>query len=260
MVIYAILWAGLHYWLDFNNKQSIVLSFLFGSCYLGFKELNRKTEKAEDFIPFRVSIHLHNPRDFLFKYNFLRTEDDWKQMCQKVQDSSILRRGLNFTVLTLSKDGLPHLIWWDDHKMFLAGLPSFEEAIQGLEFPCEGRISKEFGDSWSPNLYFGFRHGKGLGYKLAISVRKDWWDKNRTNDKFETDEEYFTGSVYVAFGTLPYGEIGLDYQARRQDRKTELEKLGWTIKDYQDPEIYEYSIIVVQNEFFSVSQHFCETD
>jgi len=61
-------------------------------------------------------------------------------------------------------------------------------------------------------------------------------------------------------GTLPYGELGLDYEARHEDRKTELEKLGWTIKDVRDDEIRGWDRIEVQNEYFSVSQRFCETD
>jgi hypothetical protein len=61
-------------------------------------------------------------------------------------------------------------------------------------------------------------------------------------------------------GTLPYGEIGLDYEARRQDRKSELKNLGWTIKDHHDAEMPSWDTIEVQNEYFSVSQQFCETD
>lgn len=256
LTLYAVLWAGFRYWLEFGNTQSIVFAFLFGSCYFGFKELSKKTEKAEDFIPYRVSISLHNSRDLLFKYNFVKTEEDWKQVCENTKDTSIFRRGLNFTVLSLSKEGLPHLIWWDDYKIFLAGIPSFEDAIQGLEFSSEFSLDRK----WSPRLYFGFRHGRGRGYNLALSVRENWWEKNKTTEKIETEREYHTGSIYLIFGTLPYGEIGFDYEARHQDRKTELEKLGWTIKDYHDPEFSNWDTIEVQNEYFSVSQTFCEMD
>jgi hypothetical protein len=115
---------------------------------------------------------------------------------------------------------------------------------------------------WSPRLYFGFRHGKGHGYNLAVCVRDWWWEKNKTPEieGIETQNDHRTGSVYLAFGTLPYGEIGVDYDARRQDRKTELTKLGWTIKDYNEPEMPNWNTIEVQNEYFSVSQQFCETD
>jgi hypothetical protein len=252
--MYAILWAGFRYWLDFGNTQSIVFAFLFGSCYFGFKDLSKKTERAEDFIPYRVSIGIYNPRDLLFKYNFAKTEEDWNQICEQIKDTSIFRRGLSFTVLSLSKEGLPHLIWWDDYKAFLAGIPSFEDAIQGLEFQSEFSFDRK----WSPRLYFGFRHGKGRGYNLALCVRDKWWEKNKT-ENIETEKEYHTGSVYMILGTLPYGELGLDYEARHQDRKTELEKLGWTIKDSHEPEL-DWHNIEVQNEYFSVSQRFCETD
>lgn len=123
LALYAILWAGFHYWLDFGNKQSIAFAVLFGTCYLGYKELYKRTEKAEDFIPYRVTIRIHNQHDLFFKYRLVKSEEEWNQLGEKVKDTSILRRGLNFTVLSLSKDGLPHLIWWDDHKIFLAGLP-----------------------------------------------------------------------------------------------------------------------------------------
>jgi hypothetical protein len=262
LALYGILWAGFHLWLNFDNTQSMVFAFLFGSCYFAFREINRKTEKAEDVIPYQVSVNIHDPRSLLFKLKFIKTEEDWKQVCERTKDTSILRRGLNFTVLSLSKEGLPHLIWWDDHKMFFAGLPSFEEAMQGLELPNEDPISKEMGDKgWSPSLYFGFRHGKGHGYNVALCVNSSWWEKNKTSGELEIDEDedYLTGSTYLIVGTLPYGEIGLDYEARNQERKAELEKLGWTIKDYQDPEISEFSRIEVQNKYASVTQRWCET-
>jgi hypothetical protein len=176
LALYAMLWAGFRYWLDFRNTQSIVFAFLFGSCYFDFRELSKKTEKAEDFVPYRVSIGIHNPRALLFKYKFATTEEDWKQISEQTTDISIFRRGLNFTVLSLSKEGLPHLIWWDDYKIFLAGIPSFEDAIQGLELPSEFSLNRK----WFPRRYFGFRHGKGRGYKLALCVRKNWWDENKT--------------------------------------------------------------------------------
>jgi len=178
--------------------------------------------------------------------------EDWKQICERIDDTSILRRGFNFTVLSLNKDGLPHLTWLDDYKIFRAGMPSFEDVIQGLEFP------DEFG-KWSPRLYFGFRHGKGRGYKLALNVRENWWEKNKT-ENIETEKEYHTGSVYMVFGALPQAELGLDYEVWHQDRKTELEKLGWTIKDTHDSEFRSWDTIEVQNDYFSVSQRFLETD
>jgi hypothetical protein len=261
LALCAILWAGFRYLWSLNNKESIFFALLCGSVCIAFLELYRRTEKAEDFVPYRVSISIEEPHDLLFNYNLLKSEEDWKRLCEKAKDTSIFNRGLNFTVLSLSKDGLPHLIWWDDHKIFLAGMPSFEEEIQGLEFPCEDRIRRGFENGvWSPSLYFGFRHGKGRGYNLALRVRSDWWEKNKAQNKVETDGDYLTGSVYLLLGALPYGEIGLDYEARGQARKVELEKSGWTLNDYQDPEISEFSRIEVRNEYFSVSQHFCETD
>jgi hypothetical protein len=254
----AVLAAGFHYWLDFDNKRSIVFAVLFGSCYFAFKELSKKTEKAEDFIPYRVSVTLHNAHDFVFKYNLVKTEDEWNQLCLTVKDTSVLPRGLNFTVLSLNKDGLPHLIWLNDYKVFRAGIPSFEETLEGLERADD--VVPHW--KWSPRLYFGYLHGKTHGYKLALNVRKAWWQKNRTSEseKTEVDEDYPTGSVYVVLGTLPYGEIGLDYEVRRQDRKSELKKLGWTIKDHHDAEMPNWDRFEVQNEYFSVSQQFCETD
>src|ERR1700682_5862579 len=90
LAVLAAIWAGFHYWLDFENKQSIVFALFFGWTYSGFKELNKKTQKAEDFIPYRVSITLQNVRDLLFKYNFLKTEEEWKQLCERTKDTSIL--------------------------------------------------------------------------------------------------------------------------------------------------------------------------
>jgi len=261
LTVCAILWAGFRYWLDLGNLQSVAFAVLFESCHFGFEELNKKTEKAEDFIPYRVSVGIHNPHGLLFKYKFAKTEEDWKNIVEQIKDTSIFRRGLNFTVLSLSKEGLPHLIWWDDYKTFLAGIPSFEDTIQGLELPEDDPVTLD--GKWSPRLYFGihhgFRHGKGHGYNLALCVRDYWWDKNKT-ENIETEKEYLTGSVYLVFGTLPMGELGLDYDALHQDRKTELEKFGWTIKDTHDPEFSSWNTIEVQNEYFSVSQRFCETD
>jgi len=257
LALYAALWAGFHYWLDFDNKQSVVFALFFGWCYFGFSKLNKKTEKAEDFIPYRVSITIHNAQDLLLKYKLLKTEEEWTQLSLK--ETSVLQRGFNFTVLSLSKDGLPHLTWLDDYKVFRAGMPSFEIPLEGLELLNEppGRSSK-----WSPLLYFGYLHGKGHGYTIALCVRDKWWEKNKTSEteKTEIDNEYHTGSVYLTLGTLPYGEIGLDYEARRQDRKTELTKFGWTIKDYHEPQVPAWDRFEVQNEYFSVSQQDCETD
>jgi len=51
-----------------------------------------------------VSITIHNVRDLLFKCNFLKTEEEWKQFCETTKDTSVLRRGLNFTVLSLGDE------------------------------------------------------------------------------------------------------------------------------------------------------------
>jgi hypothetical protein len=137
-------------------------------------------------------------------------------------------------------------------------MPSFEETLEGLELADEVLPHMKF----PPSLYFGYRHGKPHGYKLALNVRKGWWERNKTSetDKTEVKEDYGTGSVYLILGTLPYGELGLDYEKRRQDRTFELNKLGWTIKDQHDLEMPSLDTIEVQNEYFSVSQQFCETD
>jgi len=100
---------------------------------------------------------------------------------------------------------------------------------------------------------------EGRGCNLALCLRENWWEKNKT-ENIETEKEYHTGSVYLIFGTLPYGELGLDYEARHQDRETELDKLGWSIKDVHDTEFRTWDTIEVQSEYFSVSQRFCETD
>jgi hypothetical protein len=54
-ILIAVLAAGFHYWLDFDNKRHIVFAVLFGSCYFAFKELSKKTEKTADFIPGEAS-------------------------------------------------------------------------------------------------------------------------------------------------------------------------------------------------------------
>lgn len=92
-------------------------------------------------------------------------------------------------------------------------------------------------------------------------MREQWWENNKTSEteNIEIDKEYHTGSVYLILGTLPYWELGLTYADRGRDRKTELTKLGWTIKDYHEPEMSSWDTIEVQNEYFSVLQQFCET-
>lgn len=151
---------------------------------------------------------------------------------------------------------MPHLIWWDDHKIFQAGGLSFEVLLQGIEFPSRSGYPR----AWTPRLYFGFRHGIGSGgYNLAVSVPDNWWGEKNT-EKVAIDKDYSAGSVYITVGVLPYGEIGLDYEARRQDRKAELEKLGWTIKDFHEADAPGLDSIEVQNEYFSVVQQFLETD
>jgi hypothetical protein len=95
--------------------------------------------------------------------------------------------------------------------------------------------------------------------RRALDVREEWWEQNKT-EGIETDNDRLTGSVYLIFGVLPIEELGLIYEARHLDRKTELEKLGWAIKDRHDSEIRAFDTIEVQNEYFSVSQQFLETD
>ncbi len=258
LIIYGLLWAGLHYWLDFNQKQSVVFAIIVGGGYFWLKELSQTTEKTDDFVPYTVSVRVKNWRDLLFKYKFVKTDEEWKQLCEKVKDTSVFRRGFNFTVLSQTHDGLPHLLWWDDHKIFQAGIPSFEEAIAEIQFRSEPPLSWE----WSPHLYFGYRHaGKQKGYTVALCVREEWWEKNKTTETANTEiyKEYHTGSVYLLLATLPYGEIGLDYEKRGQDRKKELTERGWTIKDYHEPEMSHWDSMEVENQFLSVSQQDCET-
>jgi len=256
ILIWAAFGAGFYYLLSFTTAQSIVLGVLFGSIFLELWVVGKKSDTSADFIPYQVSIRINKPRDLLIKCRLVETEEDWEQLCKRVDDKSVLRRGLNFTVLSLSKDRLPHLIWWDDHKTFHAGGLSFEELIQGVELP--NRLGHP--RVWTPCLYFGFRHGIGSGgYNLAVSVPDSWWDAKNT-EKLATEKDYSTGSVYITVGVLPYGEIGLDYEARRQNRKTELEKLGWTIRDFHEYDAPGLDSIEVQNEYFSVEQRFLEAD
>jgi hypothetical protein len=63
-----------------------------------------------------------------------------------------------------------------------------------------------------------------------------------------------------SFGLTGYDELGLEHEARHQDRKAELGKLGWTIKDTRGPEFRSWNTIEAQNEYFSVSQRFLETN
>jgi len=256
LFIYGIFFVVFRHWLDFDDKQSVVFAFLFGSGYLGFKELGKKAEKEDDFVPYRVCVNITKPRDFLAKYGLIKSDEDWKALCEKSHEPglSVLGKGLNFTVLSLGREGGPHLIWWDDCQVFLAGLPSFEEEIKELELP------HQFGSgsvTWSPRLYFGFEHGKGRGYTLALRLNSDWWKKYKTLDTVEIDEDYLTGAAYLVLAKLPYGELGLDYEARGQKRETELARSGWTIKDICEPET-NWSMIEVQKDELSVSQRFCE--
>jgi hypothetical protein len=255
ILVWGALAAGFYYWLSFTAAQSVVLGILFGSIFLELLGLGKKANKSADFIPYRVSIRIHNHRDFLFKSGLVQTEEAWEGLWKTVDDTSILRRGLNFTVLSLSKEGLPHLVWWDDHKTFLAGFPSFEDDIQGVELLSSHRLNGKF----APRLYFGYRHGTlSGGYNLAVCVVEDWWDKNKT-EKLQGYKDH-SGSVYISLCALPYGELGLDYEARRQDRKKELEKLGWTIKDFHESDAPGLDSIRVENDCFSVEQQFLEPD
>ena len=94
-ILIAVLAAGFHYFLDFDDKRSIVFAVLFSGCYFGFKELNKRiekqAEKAEDFIPYRVSVTLHNPHDFLFKYNLIRTETNGINSAKRANTHMSLR-------------------------------------------------------------------------------------------------------------------------------------------------------------------------
>jgi hypothetical protein len=156
-------------------------SFLqFCSAVATLHSRNSAREQKRPKISFRTgsALKLHNPHDFLFKYNLVKTEDEWNQFRQTVKETSVLQRGLSFTVLSLNKDGLPHLIWLDDYRVFRAGMPSFEETLEGLELADEVVPHWKF----APSLYFGYLHGKTHGYKLALNVRKNWWEKNRTSE------------------------------------------------------------------------------
>ncbi|HEV3483006.1 MAG TPA: hypothetical protein VGR97_11850 [Candidatus Acidoferrales bacterium] len=255
ILVWGALAAGFYYWFAFTAAQSVVLGILFGCIFWELLGLGKKADTNADFIPYRVSIRIHNHRDFLFKSGLVQSEEAWERVWKTVDDTSILRRGLNFTVLSLNKEGLPHLVWWDDHKTFLAGLPSFEDDIQGLELLSSHRLNGKF----TPRLYFGYLHGTlSGGYNLAVCVVEDWWDKNKT-EKLQGYKDH-SGSVYITLGALPYGELGLDYEARRQDREKELEKLGWTIKDFHEWDAPGLNSIRVENDYFSVEQQSLETD
>jgi hypothetical protein len=258
LVVYGILWAGFRYWLEFDNKQSIVFAIFFGGFYFGLKEVRTKGVVAEDFIPYTVNISVTNWHDLLLKFKFVQNEEEWKKLCESVKETSVLRRGLNFTVLSLSKEGLPHLIWLDDHKIFRAGILSFEEELEGIAIAHERPMITSH---WSPRLYFGFHHAKGRGYTLALCVRDTWWEKNKTTAtaKIETDIDHMTGSTYLVLATLPYGEIGLDYEKRGQERDKELTACGWRVEDKHDSEM-NWHMTKTENEYFSVSQRDCEMD
>ena len=257
ILVCAALAAALCYWFAFTVAQGIVLGVLFGSIFLDLWALGKKTETTADFIPYRVEhSDSQSPRLFVQMQVGANRRGVGRFSAKTVDDTSILRRGMNFTVLSLSKDGLPHLVWWDDYKTFLAGLPSFEDDIQGVELLSSHRLNGKF----LPRLISGYRHGtRSGGYNLALCVVEDWWDKNKT-DELETERDHITGSVYITLGALPYGELGLDYEARRQDRKKELEKLGWSIKDFHEWDAPGLDSIEVQNEYFSVEQRFLATD
>lgn len=101
ILIWGALAAGFYYWFSFTAAQSIVLGVLFGSIFLGLWAVGAKADTSADFIPYRVSIKIHNPRDFLSKCKLVETEEDWEQLCKRVDDTSVLRRGLNFTILSV---------------------------------------------------------------------------------------------------------------------------------------------------------------
>jgi hypothetical protein len=57
---------------------------------------------------------------------------------------------------------------------------------------------------------------------------------------------FASGSVYLILATISFGELGLDYQKRGQNRKKELDARGWLIRDY-DGEIPALRTIEIQN-------------
>lgn len=255
LVLFAVIWAAFHYWLDFSNKQSIVFAFLFGSIYQSLTELGAKTTKTKDFEPYRVRVGVHNWHDLLFKYKLVKSEEEWKQLVDRVKNTSPFRRGFSFTVLSKDGDNLPHLLYWNDQKIFLSGLPSFEEPIEELKIKDISGIRWE----WSPKLFFGYRPGNQRGYTMGLSVWEEWWDSVKTPDIANTEmyKEHHTGSVYLILATLPYGEFEMDYKERGQDRAKELSDRGWTINDQNEPEMGWHSI-EAKHTYFSVSQHDCQ--
>ncbi|MFY9528396.1 MAG: hypothetical protein WBC04_03280 [Candidatus Acidiferrales bacterium] len=93
LIVYALLWASFR-WLDFDNKQSIAFTVLFGTGYFWLKELDKRTEKTDEFTPYRVTVQAKNYwYDLVFKYRFVKDEEERKRLCEKVEDNSILRRG-----------------------------------------------------------------------------------------------------------------------------------------------------------------------
>jgi len=187
----------------------------------------------------------------------VKTEEEWKQLGERVKETSPFRRGFQFTVLSKGSDGLPHLLYWNDQKIFLSGMPSFEEPLEELKFPLGNVIRRE----WSPRLFFGYRSGKQKGYTMGLCVREEWWNTIKTPDIANTEiyKEHYTGSVYLILATLPYGEIGMDYGERGQDRKKELADRGWEIKDYHEPELPACDSIEARHTYFAVSQQDCQT-
>jgi hypothetical protein len=259
LIGFVLVWYCFQYFLGFNERQSIVFALLVVGGFNGLRSLAVSANRAREFTPYTVSIRVQNARDLLFDYKFLRTDEEWKNLCEKATDASVLRRGINFTVLTVDSYGLPKLIFWDDHKRFISGIPQFPEPIREIQFKREDGLSS---CDWSPRLYFGHKTGKGKGYSLGLIVPEGWWKKVADGALANSDilTEHHVSDTYLFLATIPYGEIGLNYKQRKQDRKKELSDRGWTLEDFHEPGLRRLDEFRIEQKYFSVSQRFCETD
>jgi hypothetical protein len=248
MLLIGFISAVFYYWLNFTINQSVILGFMFSGIYIVLKELEAKTTKPKDFEPYRVHVNIHW-RDLLFKYKLLKNEEEWKQFVERYDNSSVVVTGINFTVLSIDGDNWPYLLYWDDRKIFKYGIPSFEAYIEDLKFPSVPGERFE----WSPSIFFGHKTGKQKGYTMGLCVNGDWWESIKTPDI--TDTEVYkrpeSGHVYLILATLPFGELGMDYKERGEDRDKELAVRGWK-KIEQDYEM-RGADIGVKHTYFSVS-------
>jgi|GEM_PF-4017783 len=261
---FFVLCVVFRYWLEFSDKQSVVLAGLVWTGYISLKYLNDKAEK-EDFEPYNVSIKVKSKRamlELLVKHKLINNDSrEIEKVFHNLIDDGFLNRGLNFTVLSESKYGQPHVIWWHDKKIFITGNLSFEVNINEFKLPwddSEGSVLK--GETWSPSIYFGYKHAatKQDGYTLALRVNKSWWDVQKTENVVTTKDNSGygdSGFSYLHLATLPFSEIGMNYEEHNQNREKELSERGWIAMDDLEG-YYDFYQWKVENEYFSITVTF----